>query len=419
MHIPRRFAPERTFLAFTVFTAVALSGCDREITTPMLDRGAPLARLETAPRYDITILPALGVSTRGTAINAAGSVAGFANLNDGSRHAALWLSGGVMDLGTLGGMNSSVQWPGINNTGWVVGIAETANADPLGEEWSCSAFFPAVTHHVCRGFVWRDGAMTALPTFGGTHGFATEANERGQVVGWAETPVHDPTCNAPQVLQFRAALWEPANGSMRELRPLTGDSTSAATAINDRGQAAGISGACDVAVGEFSAIHAVRWDAAGNPTELPTLGGEAWHTPMDINQGGDIVGFSNPPGVTGGVFDTHAALWPRQGGIVDLGVLPGDEFSEALGINARAQIVGVSCGDVCHPVLWENGAIYDLNKLVAPGYANILLSARHINDVGQITGNILETSSGRVLAFVATPTAASLAQPAGSSTAQK
>jgi probable HAF family extracellular repeat protein len=205
------------------------------------------------------------------------------------------------------------------------------------------------------------------------------------------------------VLQFRAALWEPAKGTMRQLRPLAGDSTSAATAINDRGQAVGISGACDVAVGEFSAIHSVLWDADGRPTELPNLGGEAWHTPMDINQAGDVAGFSNPRGVTGGVFDTHAFVWTRDGGIVDLGVLPGDEFSEALGINERGQVIGVSCGDVCHPVLWENGAAYNLNDLLGPGYPNVLLTARHINDLGQITGNIFETATGLVLPFVATP----------------
>jgi uncharacterized membrane protein len=190
---------------------------------------------------------------------------------------------------------------------------------------------------------------------------------------------------------------------MRELRPLPGDPTSAATAINDRGVAVGISGLCDVAVGEFSANHAVLWDADGRPTELPNLGGEAWHTPMDINEAGDVVGFSNPTGVIGGAFDTHAVLWPKEGGVVDLGVLPGDEFSEALGINARRQIVGVSCGTVCHPVLWQDGRPYDLNLLLGHDYPNTILSARHINDAGQITGNILEQSTGRVLAFIATP----------------
>jgi probable HAF family extracellular repeat protein len=393
----------------TVIVFVSLGtliGCGQEqVTQP---RVAPTAaRTSLAPgtaRYRVTILHGVGVSSRGNAINASGVVAGFANLPNGTRHAVLWQNGEGTDLGTLGGPNSSVQWPGIDNSGWVVGIAETAAMDPLGEDWSCSAFFPSVTHHVCRGFVWHDGVITPLPTFGGTHGFATEVNNHGQVVGWAETAVHDPTCNAPQVLQFRAALWEPQRGAMRQLRPLPGDSTSAATAINDRGQAVGISGACDVAVGEFSAIHSVLWDADGRPTELPNLGGEAWHTPMDINEAGDVAGFSNPPGVTGGVFDTHAFLWTRDAGIVDLGVLPGDEFSEALGINARRQIVGVSCGDVCHPALWENGAAYNLNDLLGAGYPNVILSARHINNLGQITGNILEASTGQVLPFIATPT---------------
>ncbi len=78
----------------------------------------------------------------------------------------------------------------------------------------------------------------------------------GQVVGWAENGVHDPTCNtAFQILQFRAVIWQP-NGTMQELPPLPGDSTSAATAINDLGQVVGISGDCGVAVGSVSARHA-------------------------------------------------------------------------------------------------------------------------------------------------------------------
>jgi hypothetical protein len=36
-----------------------------------------------------------------------------------------------------------------------VGFAETPDIQPLGEHWSCSAFF-GVTGHIFRGFVWRD-----------------------------------------------------------------------------------------------------------------------------------------------------------------------------------------------------------------------------------------------------------------------
>ncbi|WP_240359349.1 hypothetical protein [Pyxidicoccus trucidator] len=73
--------------------------------------------------------------------------------------------------------------------------------------------------------------------------------------------VHDSTCVAPQVLQFRAVMWG-TNDQIRELPPLGDDTVSAATAVNDRGQAVGISGICDIAVGQRSAIHAVRWDGA-------------------------------------------------------------------------------------------------------------------------------------------------------------
>ena len=128
--------------------------------------------------------------------------------------------------------------------------------------------------------------------------------------------MHDPTCVDAQVLGFRAVLWDPKNGSKgkikaRELRPFGHDSASAATAINDAGQAVGISGDCDQAVGRFSARHAVLWEQNGKPVEIPNLGGKTWHTPMDINAQGDVVGFSNPPGAGDpeGEFISRAFRW--------------------------------------------------------------------------------------------------------------
>ncbi len=188
---------------------------------------------------------------------------------DGTRHAALWREGSITDLGTLGGtqsgLQSSVQWPGLSDDGMVVGISQSAALDPLGEAWSCSAFM-AANGHICLGFAWQAGVMTALPTLGGSNGFAAGVNDAGQVIGWAETPVHDPTCNAPQVLQFRAVLWEPKSGRATQLPPLAGDSTSAATAINARGQVVGISGECDVAAGtrRWPSTTGAMW--SGSPT---------------------------------------------------------------------------------------------------------------------------------------------------------
>jgi probable HAF family extracellular repeat protein len=244
--------------------------------------------------------------------------------------------------------------------------------------------------------------MTAMPTLGGEQSFATGVNARGQVVGWAETGVADPTCNLPQVLQFRAVVWEPKKGTIQELPPLPGDSTSAATAINSKGQVVGISGACDIAVGQRSARASVIWND-GVPTEIGDLGGDFWHTPMDINEDGDVVGFSNPSYVLGIDFLPLGFLWTKDGGIQSLGKLPGDTSSQALGINKNRQVVGVSTGAINRAFLWENGVMQNLNDLVGPGFPDLLIVAQHINDDGVIVGRAVLHGTTRQVPFVATP----------------
>jgi probable HAF family extracellular repeat protein len=384
----------------------AMTGCGDEakVTQPT----EALSHQESIPQYRIIKFESTRDGTsRGSDINDQGWVAGFSDSTDGTRHATLWRNGSLIDLRTLGGPHSNVQWHGLNSGGMVVGIAETAETDSLNEAWSCSAFFPSATGKVCRGFVWEGEVMTALPTLGGTHGYAASVNNRGQVVGWAETPVHDDTCDSPtQILQFRAVMWEPKRNRKTELPPFPGDSTSAATAINDRGQVVGISGECDIAVGRFSARHAVLWED-GKVTDLENLGGTTWHTPTAINNQGDIVGFSNPaaPGDIVGDFLVRAFLWTRAGGMQPLGRLAGDSTSQARGINSRRQVVGVSTSfeGVSRAFLWD-GTMRNLNALAEPGFADSLVAAQDINEAGHITGTLLELSTGKVLPFVAVPT---------------
>jgi probable HAF family extracellular repeat protein len=390
----------------------ALYGCSdsTQVTQPRQDLAQAVA-----PQYQVVKLPSLGgTQSRGMAINAQGWVAGWSNQADGSRRAALWKDGSITPIGTLGGPSSTVPWPGLNDAGMVVGISQTGETDPLHEDWGCElgGFLPETTDLLCRGFVWQNGETRELPTLGGNHDFATGVNNLGQVVGWAETPVHDPTCTDAQVLQFRAVLWDPKDGSKgkikaRELPPFPGDSASAATAINDAGQAVGISGKCDQAVGRFSALHAVLWDKNGKLSEIPNLGGVTWHTPMDINAQGDVVGFSNPPGAGDpeGDFISHAFRWVHGAAEADdLGVLDGDALSEAFAINSHGQVVGVSFGGAsgARAFIWQNGGLSNLNDLVdiAP---DVLVSAQDINDAGQITGRLRDGVTGEVLAFVATP----------------
>ena len=396
-----------------LIAAVTACGDDTPATQPRQE-SARLAEV----RYEVARLPTLGgTQSRGMAINTRGWVAGWSQRPDGSRRAALWQEGSATLLGTLGGPSSTVPWPGLNDAGMIVGISQTREVDPLNQDWACElgGFLPDDTNLICRGFVWENNVMRELPTLGGHHGFAAGVNNRGQIVGWAETTVDDPTCSedATQVLQFRAVLWEPKSGSSgriktTQLRPYADDSTSAATAINDDGVAVGISGDCDQAVGRLSARHAVLWDKSGKPTEIPNLGGTAWHTPMDINSQGDVVGFSNPDEPGDPEFISRAFLWINGAATAtDLGTLDDDPLSEAFAINSLGQVVGISFGDAIlgpRAFIWENAVLTDLNDLVdvAP---DVLLSAQDINDAGQITGRVRDGVTGEVVAFVATPIA--------------
>lgn len=355
--------------------------------------------------------PLDGSASGAAAINDLGWIAGDSNLSgDQAQSAVLWLYGYPINLGTLGGPNSSVLWPGLNNLGEVVGISDTAATDPYGESWSCGAFLPG-SHagHTCVAFLWQRGRMTALPTLGGNNGFGTGINNRGQAVGWAETAVHDTTCNPPQVLQFEAVVWGP-HGQVHVLPPYSTDPDGAATGINDRGQVVGISGICQNAVGNRSAIHAVLWQN-GRPTDLGSLGGMAWNTPMALNNHGQIVGFSDLAGDDNGANPNfHAFLWTSPGPMQDLKTLSGDAISEALGINEEGQIVGVSyAAGFANPraFLYHNGAMTDLNTLVQSNPPLYLQAAQKINGSGVIVGQGCVpgncSGSSPSIAFVAIP----------------
>jgi len=360
-------------------------------------------------QYKVVTLPTLGgTAGQANSINNRSWAAGLANFaGDSVGHAALWVNASTaIDLGALGGptANSAIAWPVKSDNGLLVGISDTADNNPLGEAFSCWPFFTpgSPTGKICNGFRWEKGVMSALPAFaGGYNSYATAANNRGQIVGWAENGVHDSTCDpAFQVLQFRAVIWQP-DGSMQELPPLAGDSTSAATAINDLGQVVGISGACGIAVGDISAAHAVLWQN-GVPLDLGTLGGHAWNTATAINNHGTIVGFSLRAGQDG-TRNFQAFVWTSSTGMQPLPMPATDIRSEALGINDKDQIVGLSrAPSGIRAVLWQNGTFIDLNELAVPG-SPYLLYANDINDAGQIVGEAFDPNTGDAPAYVAVP----------------
>lgn len=391
----------KSIVAMTVLTALALSP---ELSAQNLQSGNT-----SQTHYSVINLGTLGGSASNGfgSINDRGWVTGDANLpGDQNEHAFLWRGGIMTDLGTLGGLNSSVPFPVKDDAGLVVGVAQTAVVDPLGEIWGTT--FTCTSSVVCqgsqnliRGFAWKNGVMAALPTLGGNNSGALGVNNLGQIVGAAETANQDPNCVPPQVLDFEAVVWGPNPGQIAVLPVFPGDSSAAAFAINDQGQVVGASGPCQFPAPAFR--HAVMWQR-DTVTDLGSLGGVMFNAANAINNLGQVVGQSDLPGDA----VTHAFFW-QNGLLTDLGTLPGDSNSIAFDINDKGQVVGISC-DVnfnCRPFLWENGAMTDLNTLIPPNSPLYLTFGSGINDRGEITGTACVLSNGvctsEVPAFLAIP----------------
>src|SRR5580658_817874 len=297
-----------------------------------------------------------------------------------------------LELGTLGGTNSSINWNGINDPGEAVGMSETAALDPNGED-ICGFG----THHICLPFLWKNGVMTALPTAGGVNGQASAINNKGQVAGYAENGMVDSTCpqGDPNNRIDLPVMW--TKGNAQALPTIGTDPDGVAYGINNQGQAVGYSGTCT------AANYAVLWEN-GTATALPDLG-DPGAIAYEINSHGQIVG----QGVNSGGVPL-AALWENNT-VTSLGpLLPGDVASFATSINNRGQVVGSSFNSEnswSRGLIWQNGVTTDLNTLFPASSHLFVISASNINDSGQIAGMAVEMAgphAGNIVhAFLATP----------------
>jgi probable HAF family extracellular repeat protein len=345
----------------------------------LLSLGAATCVLAAAQvSYTVTDLGTLG-GTFGLAhgVNNNGQVDGFANLpGDKAHHAFFWQNGVKTDIGTFGGPNSDSSF-GPSERGQVAGSAEYSTRDPLKEDFCGNSTFL-----ICRAYLWQNGAKIDLGTLGGYNSYANGINNQGQVSGSAELPTADPTCPhhfaAGPLRVAPAVIWN--NGEIQRLPLFPGDTQALALAINDNGQAVGVSGNCFVFFGGPS--HALLWED-GTFTDLGSLGGAMNNWAVNINNQRQVVGFSDLPGDT----MQHAFLW-QNGVMKDLGTLPGDVGSFAAGINNNGEAVGGSFDAFGNEraFLWQNGVMTDLNTLIPANSPLYLLFAPDINVDGQIVG---------------------------------
>jgi probable HAF family extracellular repeat protein len=212
-----RFANTVAFLIVSAF----LAGCSSSASNG-LSPSAPMPAVMSRPaatsasgihgsgvHYRIVQLPTLGgLEDFANWINDRGWVAGAADLAGGhNEHAFLWRDNRIHDLGTLGG-NNSLAWP-VNDQGTVAGDSVTSTNDPLRENFchfNIDGKF-VFTKRTCSGYVLLRDVMTALPTLGGNNSSVFGMNNRGEIVGTAENNTRDPSCSAPQVLDFEAVVW--------------------------------------------------------------------------------------------------------------------------------------------------------------------------------------------------------------------
>jgi len=225
-------------------------------------------------------------------------------------HAFLWTeAGGMRDLGTLGGPDSTAAF--VNQRGQIAGQSYI-NAT-LNETTSLPTQDP---------FFWENGHMLDIGTLGGTLGQSIGMNNRGQVVG---------NSNLAGDQTSHAFLWDRQRG-IKDLGTLKGYShSSEAHWINDAGEVVGESDAVTKS-GVYSS-HAFLWKN-GHMADIGTVAGDACGVAVSINSRSQIVGF----GSADCNQEDHAFLWENGGPIVDLStlVVPGSAavtLIEAIFIN--------------------------------------------------------------------------------------
>ncbi len=204
---------------------------------------------------------------------------------------------------------SDVQAVAINESNVVVGD---------GIVWS------GATNRGTRGIRWNAaGVATELGHLGVSASGVTTAtawaiNSAGDAIGTA-----DKYDAMGDYVGTRAVLWSASSTVALELEVLGADSNgisgSKVFAINDAGFSVGRSLKYE---GDNSlSYHAVRWNAAGQVTELGHLpGGFETGEAHDINEAGIAVGQAARPFVTGGSEDV-AVYWDASGNAVDLNTL--------------------------------------------------------------------------------------------------
>ena len=254
----------------------------------------------------------------------------------------------INDVGTFGGPSSYLNLPPfpragvLNNRGTVVGFADTATPDPL-------CFFSPDCYST-DGYQWQNGVKTDLGVLPGwTTGQGNWVSANGLIAGVANNGQTDPLGGIPVL---HGVLYE--NGGVTDLGTLEGGYFSFTSAVNNRGEVVGfaqntIPDPNSMLTGYPYQSRAFYWKN-GVMQDLGTLGTGTDATAALINEQGQVVGWSYTNSVPSAVcagfnfgfsLTTSSFIWEQKNGMRDIGGL-GGTCTLAQDFNNRGQIVGGS-----------------------------------------------------------------------------
>jgi probable HAF family extracellular repeat protein len=281
---------------------------------------------------------------RGFGINSSGIVVGDSSFGMNYTHAAVFMNGSAVDLGTLRQGGTFSRANAINTFGQVVGFSGEKADYMYGRAFIVSTFD-------------RGSGMKDLGTLGGAYAQAWSINDFGFVTGNSQLNT--------KVEATHAFIWQKVKG-MSDLGTLGGD-FSYGMSINANNHVVGYSTIKE----NNERIHAFLHDGK-QMIDLGTLGGASMESDrsfaLGINANDQVVGYS---------------YLPSQG-------------DERLGPTPQpVQAVAF---------VWNGKVMLDLNGLIGDAAKNYQLDAAvAINDKGQIAAVAFDKSDGVYHAVLLTP----------------
>ena len=281
----------------------------------------------------------------------------------------------LVDLGTFDGPNSYVvaTMRVVDDRGTVIGAADTPIPDP----------FCTIDCFISHAFKWQDGVLTDLGALPGVNNsLALLISANGLVAGQSQNGEIDPMIGIPET---RAAFWRGIH--IHDLGTLGGNE-SFANGVNSRGQVAGVASNAIpdpyCYFGWGAQCHAFLWQN-GVMRDLGTLGGTN-SAGVFVNEAGEVAGWSDtssmPDPITGAP-PNHAFLW-KDGKMRDLGTIGGTQITDLTALNERGEVAGemtLADEQQTHAFLWDGKKLIDLGT-----FGGDHSGANGLNNAGEVTG---------------------------------